>query len=205
MFISLEGGEGSGKSTILKEILKYFEENNISYLATREPGGTKISEQIRAVILDNSNTEMSPLTEAMLYAASRCQLLNEKIIPALNEGKVVISDRFVDSSIIYQGIGRGLGTSVVYEINKPILSRMPDLTLFFDITPEEGFERIFKNKDREVNRLDLESLEFHKKNYNGFKDLANSNKERIVIIDASKDITTVAKSAIKVIKERMQK
>lgn len=194
MFITLEGPEGSGKSTVLKMICEYLEENNIDYISTREPGGINISEQIREVILNKNNTKMDSRTEALLYAASRRQHLSEKVIPALKEGKIVICDRFIDSSLAYQGYARGIGMNKVMQINEFAIDEyMPNLTLYFDIDPKIGLDRISKNQDREVNRLDLEKLQFHKKVREGYLTILHNNPNRVKLIDASKTIEEVFK------------
>lgn len=194
-FIVFEGGEGSGKSTILEMIYNWMIENNIDCIKTREPGGIKISEQIRNVILDKDNNEMDGRCEALLYAAARRQHLVEKIIPALESGKIVLCDRFLDSSLAYQGHARGLGIDEIYEINKfAINGYFPDLSLFFDLDPEIGLERINRNKDREVNRLDLEKIDFHNKVREGYNILLQSGKRNMVKIDASKSIEEVFES-----------
>lgn len=205
MFITFEGGEGSGKTTIIERVCNFFEEKGMECVLTREPGGTNISEQIRNVILDRKNTEMDGMTEAYLYAASRRQHVIEKIVPALEAGKVVISDRYVDSSIVYQGYVRGFGMDKILELNLeairvneyPIL--LPDLTIYFDVDPEIGLARINKNKNREVNRLDLEKMEFHKKVREGYLKWAKQNNKRIVVIDASKSIDEIADEVINLI------
>lgn len=194
MFITLEGPEGSGKSTVLKMICEYLEENNIDYISTREPGGINISEQIREVILNKNNTKMDSRTEALLYAASRRQHLFEKVIPALKEGKIVICDRFIDSSIAYQGYARGIGMDKVMQINEFAIDEyMPNLTLYFDIDPKIGLDRISKNQDREVNRLDLEKIQFHEKVREGYLTILHNNPDRVKLIDASKTIEEVFK------------
>ena len=194
-FIVFEGGEGSGKSTILEMIYNWMIDNNIDCIKTREPGGIKIAEQIRSVILDRDNTEMDGRCEALLYAAARRQHLVERVIPALESGKVVLCDRFLDSSLAYQGYARGLGIQEIYEINKfAIDGYFPDLTLFFDVKPEVGLERINKNKDREVNRLDLEKIDFHNKVREGYNILLQRNNNNMIKIDASKSINEVFES-----------
>ncbi len=192
MFITFEGGEGSGKSTVIREIARRIEERGREVVLTREPGGTPISEEIRNVILDKRNTDMDPRTEALLYAASRRQHVVQKIIPALKEGKVVISDRYLDSSLAYQGNARGLGMASVFNMNLFATEGLePDLTLFFDLEPETGIERIEANPDREVNRLDLEKLSFHRKVREGFEKLLKENPHRMVRIDASRHLDEV--------------
>lgn len=201
LFIVFEGGEGSGKSTILDKIYKWLQEENLDCIKTREPGGIKISEQIRSVILDSKNTEMDGRTEALLYAAARRQHLVEKVIPALKEGKIVLCDRFLDSSLAYQGFARGLGIDEIYEINKfAIEDNFPDISIFFDLEPRIGLERINKNKDREVNRLDLEEIEFHNKVREGYTMLLRKNNN-MVKIDASKSINEVFEDVKGIIKE----
>lgn len=206
MFITIEGTEGSGKTTVAKELAKLLKENGHDVVHTREPGGTPISESIRNVILDRNHTTMDGRTEALLYAASRRQHLVEKIWPALKEGKVVLCDRFLDSSLAYQGYARGLGYDEVLNINLfATENTYPDLTLFFVIKPEDGLQRIAKNKNREVNRLDLEKLPFHQKVYDAFMELTKKFPERFVIIDASKTLPEVIDDAYNAIVSRMAK
>ena len=206
MFITIEGTEGSGKTTVAKELAKLLITNGYEVVHTREPGGTPISESIRNVILDKNNTSMDGRTEALLYAASRRQHLVEKIWPALKEGKIVLCDRFLDSSLAYQGYARGLGYDEVLNINLfATENTYPDLTLFFVIEPEAGLQRIAKNKNREVNRLDLEKLPFHQKVYDAFIELSKKFPERYVTIDASQSLENVIKDAYNAIQERLGK
>ena len=206
LFVTIEGPEGSGKTTIGKKIVEQLIADGYEVIYTREPGGIEIAEQIRNVILDVKNTNMDPRTEALLYAASRRQHLIEKIVPAIKDNKIIICDRFVDSSLSYQGHARKLGIDNVYEINKfAIDTLMPDLTLLFDIDPKLGLERINANKLREVNRLDLEQLEFHTLVREGFLIIQNREPERMKIVDASKSIEEVFNDAYKLIKEAIKK
>ncbi|MCQ2802661.1 MAG: dTMP kinase [Bacilli bacterium] len=206
MFITLEGPEGSGKTTAVETAVKKLEELGYSIVRTREPGGTPISEEIRNVILDKKNTMMDPRTEALLYAASRRQHLVEKVWPSIKEGKIVICDRFLDSSLAYQGGARGLGIDEVLNVNLfATENTWPDLTLLFDITPEEGLKRIASNSQREVNRLDLEKLEFHHKVRDSFLLLAKRYPDRFVIIDASQSREEVAKATLDAILSRLCK
>ncbi|NLL29522.1 MAG: dTMP kinase [Clostridiales bacterium] len=201
-FIAFEGGEGSGKSTILEMVYNYLIENNIDCIKTREPGGIKISEDIRNIILDKNNTQMDAKTEALLYAAARRQHLVEKVIKELEKGKIVLCDRFLYSSLAYQGYARGLGIEEIYNINKFAIDEyMPDLNLFFDVSPEVGLARINKNKDREVNRLDLEKMDFHHKVREGYTKLYEANKESFIKIDAEKSIDEVFESVKSIIIE----
>ena len=206
MFITLEGPEGSGKTTAVEAAVKALEEKGYQIVRTREPGGTSIAEQIREVILDKRNTSMDPRTEALLYAASRRQHLVEKVWPALKEGKIVICDRYLDSSLAYQGGARGLGVDNVLNVNLfATENTFPDLTLLFDIKPEEGLKRIAANASREVNRLDLEKLEFHNKVRETFLSLAKRYPERFVIIDASKSREEVARATLEAILNKLCK
>ena len=205
-FITFEGGEGSGKSTVMKDVATRLEKEGYKLVLTREPGGTPIAEEIRNVILDKANTKMDPRTEALLYAASRRQHLVEKIWPALERGEIVLCDRYLDSSLAYQGGARGLGVDEVLSINMfATEGEYPDLTLLFDLEPEEGLKRIEKNKEREVNRLDLEKLEFHKKVRDNFHALAKKYSTRYIIIDASKPLNEVEDEVYKIIKETISK
>ena len=206
MFITLEGPEGSGKTTAVETAVKKFEEMGYQIVRTREPGGTPIAEQIRNVILDKANTAMDPRTEALLYAASRRQHLVEKVWPAIKDGKIVICDRFLDSSLAYQGVARGLGVDEVLNINLfATENTWPDLTLLFDLDPEVGLARINSNPNREVNRLDVEKLDFHKKVRNAFLDLAKRFPDRFVVIDASQPREIVAKATLDTILSRLCK
>lgn len=206
MFITVEGPEGSGKSSVIKEVNNLLENDGYTVVLTREPGGTPISEEIRNVILDKKNTDMDPMTEALLYAASRRQHLVQKVWPLSKEGKIVISDRFLDSSLAYQGGARGLGIDKILSLNMFATDGFyPDLTLLFDIDPELGLKRIAKNSNREVNRLDLEKIEFHKMVRQTFLTLAKRFNDRYVIIDASKDFDEVVQDTYKVIKDRLNK
>ena len=206
MFITLEGPEGSGKTTAVEAAVKKLEEMGYQIVRTREPGGTPISEQIRNVILDKGNTAMDGRTEALLYAASRRQHLVEKVWPALKEGKIVICDRYLDSSLAYQGGARGLGIEEVLNINLfATENTWPDLTLLFDIKPEVGLARISANANREVNRLDLEKIEFHNKVRESFLALAKRFPDRYVIIDASLSRDEVAKATMEAILSRLCK
>ena len=186
IFITIEGGEGAGKTTLIQALAEKVQAAGYEVVVTREPGGIPIAEDIRAVILNKENTAMDARTEALLYAAARRQHLTEKVIPALRRDVFVICDRFVDSSLAYQGHARGLGIDAIWEINRfAIEGCMPDLTLYLDIDPEVGLARIANDGEREVNRLDLESLAFHSLVREGYKRVEARFKERIVTVDAS--------------------
>lgn len=199
-FITVEGTDGAGKSTQIELLVKYLQNNGFEVVVTREPGGTSISEKIREIILDVENSEMSDITEALLYAASRAQHINQKIKPAVESGKVVICDRFVDSSIAYQGYARGLDMSLIEDVNMYAVDGMiPDATLFFDIKPEIGIAR--KKNVQSLDRIEKEALDFHYKVYNGYKELLEKYPQRIKRIDAEKDVEEVHAQVVEVLKE----
>lgn len=202
VFITFEGGEGSGKTTIANMIQKTLAQEGYHVVLTREPGGVEIAEKIRDIIHDVKYINMDRKTEALLYAASRRQHLVEKVIPALENDAIVICDRFVDSSMVYQGIARSIGIDEVYQMNLFATENiLPKRTIFFDIQPEDGLKRVYANKDREVNRLDLENIDFHRKVYQGYLSLCDKFPNRIVKIDASLDIDHVYQQVLKKIRE----
>lgn len=197
MFIVLEGPDGSGKSTAAARIGSYFKDLGKTVVFTREPGGTSISEKIRHLILDTENTEMSYRTEALLYAAARAQLVEENIIPWLKAGYIVISERYVYSSYVYQGIGRGLGIEEIKKINDfATAGVLPDAAIFFDINPEKALNR--KLSLGKGDRLEQEKLSFHQSVYEGYKTLMNVYPE-IEVIDADRDADTVYEEVKKII------
>lgn len=201
VFITVEGPEGAGKTTIIAKVAEQLKKEGYSLVLTREPGGIPIAEQIREVILNRSNTAMDPRTEALLYAAARRQHLMEKVVPALQKGAIVLCDRFVDSSLAYQGYARGIGAEEIWQINQfAIEDLMPELTLFFMIDPKKGLERIEQHKNREVNRLDVEELSFHQKVYEGYQTLMVKNPHRIKGIDADRPIEEVYEETLQQIK-----
>ena len=192
LFITFEGPEGAGKTTVIQDIHRRLEQLGKKSVLTREPGGIRISEKIRTIILDNDHEEMDGRTEALLYAAARRQHLTEKVVPALEEGAIVLCDRFIDSSLAYQGYARGLGIEKVLAINEfAINGLMPNHTIYFDISPEEGLARIVASGDREKNRLDNETLEFHLNVCEGYRLVQERFPNRIESIDASGSITEV--------------
>lgn len=191
IFVSMEGPDGSGKTTqieLLKEYLLGIGYDDV--VVTREPGGTVISEAIREIILNKDYTEMGHMTEALLYASARAQHVSQVIRPALEAGKAVISDRFVDSSAVYQGVARGLGVEQVYAINAyAIQGLMPNLTIHLDLPATMGICR--KQNQKELDRMELETVEFHEKVAQGYRDLAKLAPERIRTIDATKSIQEI--------------
>ena len=199
-FITFEGGEGAGKTSILHSLAKRLKELGYDVVTTREPGGIDIAEKIRSIILNPLHTAMDGRTEALLYAAARRQHLVEKVFPALEEGKIVLCDRFIDSSLAYQGYARDLGIDEVFSINQfAIHNAMPNLTLFFDIEPEKGLKRIAVNKDRERNRLDLENMAFHEKVYEAYQLLVKRFPERIHVINADQTFEKVEEDSLSLI------
>jgi dTMP kinase len=206
LFITFEGGEGCGKTTVIRKLEARLKEKGIEVLVTREPGGSVIAEEIRNIILDKKNTAMDPRTEALLYAASRRQHLKEIVIPALEQDKIVISDRYLDSSLAYQGYARGIGIDKVYAINEfAIDETMPDITFFLDLEPEKGLERIALHRSDEVNRLDLENISFHHKVYDAYKILMEKYPDRIVRIDASRSVEEETAEILEILLKRIHK
>ena len=202
--ISLEGPEGAGKTSVLEALIPILEDRGVEVLTTREPGGVLIGEKIREVILDPSHTEMDPKTELLLYIASRRQHLVEKVLPALAAGKLVIMDRFIDSSVAYQGFGRGLDIDAIDWLNEFATDGLkPDLTLYFDIEVEEGLARIAANSNREVNRLDMEGLDLHRKVRQGYLSLIEREGNRIEKIDASLPLDQVIENTQQLLFDRM--
>ena len=200
MFITFEGPDGSGKSTIIQKVYDYLIENNYDVIKTREPGGSPIAEKIRNLILDTENTEMGYRTEALLYAASRAQHVEETILPALNENKIVLCDRFLISSLAYQGVGRDLGIENVRKINEFAINGVfPDFVLFFDVDPITTLKR--KSSLDTADRLEKEGNNFHERVYNGYKEILNSEKN-VEIIDATQSVEDVFNQCIKVLKRR---
>lgn len=203
--ITFEGPDGAGKTTVLHEVIKEISSQlKQPYIITREPGGSKISENIRQIILDPANKEMDDKTEALLYAASRSQHVSEIMEPALAEGKIIFSDRFVDSSLAYQGKGRDLGIQEVKAINDFATGHLePDLTLFLDIDPAEGLARIEKLRPDQEDRLEQEKLEFHQKVYEGYQEVEKMYPERVKKIDASASLPEVVAQSVKIIKKQL--
>ncbi len=200
LFITFEGPDGSGKTTVSTAVVEALQKQGYSVKYTREPGGSEIAEEIRNVILDPKNTAMDARTEALLYAASRRQHLVEVVLPALEQGVTVISDRFIDSSLAYQGCGRQIGMQEVYDINAfAVEGKMPDATIFLNICAEEGLKRIQSGR-AVLDRLDQESQDFHDRVYAGYQRVIQQYQDRMVIVDASRDVNEVIAEATNVIK-----
>lgn len=198
LLITFEGGDGSGKSTQLSLLKEYLIQKGIKILTLREPGGVAISEKIRKIILDNKNTEMSPVTEMLLYAASRAQLVSQVIKPSLEKGITVICDRFVDSSYVYQGLARGLGIDTVKLVNDIATEYiLPDITFFMDIAPELALKRRFNASIPD--RLENENISFHRDVYMGYLKLTELYPERIKRINGEIGINAAFSSIKKYI------
>ena len=203
ILISLEGPDGAGKTTVLQNILPELEKSSYKVLQTREPGGVRVAEEIRNIILSTENTEIDSKTELMLFAAARRLHMQTKMLPALAAGKMVIVDRFIDSSVAYQGYGRELGVEPVNWLNEFATDGLkPDLTLYFDIDTDVALERIMKNRADEVNRLDLERAEMHRKVRQGYLEIVKNEPERFVTIDASQELDKVVADTLTVIKKK---
>lgn len=200
LFITFEGNDGSGKSSVIETIKNELEKRGFDVLCSREPGGSKIAEKIRDVILDIDNLGMDPKTEALLYAASRREHITKTIIPALEAGKIILCDRFLDSSLAYQGFARGIGIDEVYEMNRFATDDiLPDLTILVNVKPEIGMERIKNNHRGELDRLEVEKMEFHQKVYQGFNLVKQKFSNRIVTINGEQSRENVKKDALEVV------
>lgn len=200
-FITFEGCDGCGKSTQLRLLSEYLTKKGIPHIFTREPGGGKISEAIREILLSGKNMEMTDECEALLYAASRVQHLADRVEPALSEGKLVICDRYVDSSFAYQACARGLGMDFIKKINAFALEKyLPDVTVFIDLTPEEAFLR--KHGVDQNDRLELAGAEFHKRVYEGYKAVAAAEPNRVACVDGRQTPAEIFSDVLKVLQEK---
>jgi len=200
-FITIEGCDGCGKSTQTERLKEYFDKHGFAYVSTREPGGGKISEVIRELILDGKNAEMTDECEALLYAAARVQHLSDTVAPALEAGKIVLCDRYVDSSFAYQAEGRGLGDKFVASINAYAIERFtPDATIFIDLPPREAFLR--KHGADKNDRMELAGEAFHERVYRGFLKQARENKERFIVVDGRKSKDEMFADILAALKQR---
>lgn len=204
-FIVFEGPEGAGKTSVLDKVYTMLKDEGYNVMKTREPGGIPIAEKIRSVIHDVDHTNMDSKTEALLYAAARRQHLAEKVIPALERGVHVLCDRFVHSSLAYQGHARGLGMEAVMGINAfAIDGHMPDKVLFFDLPIQVGLARVFASEEREVNRLDLEAESFHHRVKEGYDMLIAKDPQQFVIINADQTREEVFNDTIQVMRDLLR-
>ena len=203
LFISIEGNDGSGKSTVISALKEELAKRGLDVIYTREPGGSYVAEKIRTVILDVDNKAMDDKTEALLYAASRRQHLIETVLPAISRGKIVVCDRFIDSSLAYQGVGRGLGIDEVYQMNQFATDGiLPDLTIYLLVDPQIGLQR--KSHQKELDRLESEKLDFHTKVYEAYLTLAKRFSNRVVIVDGSGSIKEECDQVNKVITDFLE-
>ena len=203
MFITLEGPEGSGKTTQAHLLAEYLKDKGVDLVLSREPGGTSIGDKIRDILHDPANTEMFPWAEVLLYSASRAQLVAQTIRPSLEAGKVVVCDRYADSTMAYQGYGRGLDLKALRELTQLATGGLtPDLTLYIDIQPELGLERRLSGGD-EWNRLDQETLDFHRRVRSGYLELIAMAPERWVTVDGSPSIDEVHRAVRSIVDKRM--
>jgi dTMP kinase len=200
MFITFEGGEGTGKTTLIQAI-KVKLSAKYDVITTREPGGSKIAEAIRDIILNPAYIGVTPYTEALLLAASRAQHLDEVIIPALHQNKVVLCDRYIDSSLAYQGYARHLGFNFVLAINDYATKHMPDLTFYIDLDPEVGMKRI-SNRDK-YDRLDQETKDFHLNVRKGYHEVAKKYPNRIITIDGNQTIDAIIDEMVRIIESKL--
>ena len=204
LFITMEGTDGAGKTTQIKLLEKYLTDKGFKVVCTREPGGAPISEKIREIIIDKNNSEMTDMTEALLYAAARAQHVEEVIMPALKEGDVVISDRFIDSSVVYQGFARSMGERLIKNINKYAVGDLePDITFLLKLKPEDGLAR--KRAQAELDRLEAEKFSFHQRVYDGYVRLSKRCKSRIKVIDALKTVDEIHNEITEGVNSLMEK
>ena len=198
LFITIEGNDGSGKSTVINELKKELAKLNIDVIYSREPGGSFIAEKIRDVILDIENINMDKRTEALLYAASRRQHLIETVLPAISQGKIVVCDRFIDSSLTYQGVARGIGVDEVLQMNQFATEGfMPDLTIYLLVDAKLGLSR--KKHQKELDRMELEKLEFHQMVYDAYTMLAKRFSERVRVVDGGQSIEDECRDVNKIV------
>lgn len=204
IFITFEGNDGSGKTTISTKVYENLKNKGYPVLYTREPGGIEIAEQIRSIILDPNNTEMDARTEALLYAASRRQHLIEKVLPALKQGKIVLCDRFIDSSLAYQGVGRNIGMKEVFDMNAfAIEGHMPDVTIFLSVSLKTGMKRVAQRGN--LDRMDQESMEFHKRVAEGYESVKLKYADRMVMIDAEQEMEKVYEATLRQVEEILKR
>ncbi len=204
LFITLEGPDGSGKTTTMRLVEEKMQLAGIDFIKTREPGGSPISEKVREIVLGIGNEEMDPRTEALLIAGARRQHVVEKIRPALQAGKTVLCDRFIDSSLAYQGAGRGIGIQEVLNINLfAVGETLPDVTFYLDVDAAVGLKRIAASRGREINRLDKEDISFHDKVQNGYEEIIKLFPERLIRIDANRTPEEIADEIVAHILKRL--
>lgn len=203
MFITFEGGEGSGKTTIIEKLATQLRHEGYDVVTTREPGGSLIAEKIRKLLLDKENTTLTYHTEALLFAAARAQHLDEVILPALQKQQIIICDRYLDSSVAYQAFGRNLGIDFINQINAYAIAHMPTLTIYLQLDPKVGAARVKNGRQHKVDRLDLETENFHQRVAEGYEYLAKTYKNRILTIGANRDVESIYQDVYQSIKQQL--
>jgi len=205
LFITFEGLDGSGKTTQMEILSDYLKNRRFDVVTTMEPGGTKIGQKIRKILLDKKNHDISPLAETLLFLASRAELVSEVIVPALREGKIVLCDRFFDSTVVYQGIARGLGEKEILKMNLWATGGVvPDITFLLSVKVSKGKKRMY-DADKKTDRIELEKDSFKEKIYRGYLDIAKKNKGRIVIIDGENSIKNISEEIKNKVCEYLEK
>ena len=205
LFITFEGLDGSGKTTQMEILNDYLKNRGFDVVTTIEPGGTKIGRKIRKILLDKENHDISPLAETLLFLASRAELVSEVIAPALKEGKIVLCDRFFDSTVVYQGIARGLGEKEILKMNLWATGGVvPDITFLLSVKVSKGKKRM-SDADKKTDRIELEKDSFKEKIYRGYLDIAKKNKDRIVIIDGENSIKSISEEIKNKVCEYLEK
>ena len=211
MLITLEGIEGSGKTTQIDYIAAYLQKSGLDYIITKEPGGTRLGEKIRSILLDPGNMNIHPMTELLLYAADRVQHIRELISPMIETGKIVICDRFCDSTTVYQGFTRGIDVSLIQQLNRLVLEGLvPDITFVLDLDPEIGLKRAWKqikdgSRSEAETRFENEKLQFHESVRNGYLELARQEPDRFVVVDASRDPLKVSEQMLEYLEKYLKK
>jgi len=205
LFITFEGLDGSGKTTQMELLRDYLKNRGFDVVTTIEPGGTKIGQKIRKILLDKENHDISPRAETLLFLASRAELVSEVILPALREGKIVLCDRFFDSTVVYQGIARGLGGKEILKMNLWATGRVvPDITFLLSVRVSKGKKRMY-DADKKTDRIELEKDSFKEKIYRGYLDIARNNKDRIVIVDGESSIENISEEIKNKVCEYLEK
>ncbi|HEY4662488.1 MAG TPA: dTMP kinase [Candidatus Humimicrobiaceae bacterium] len=205
LFITFEGLDGSGKTTQMELLRDYLKNRGFDVVTTIEPGGTKIGQKIRKILLDKENHDISPRAETLLFLASRAELVSEVILPALREGKIVLCDRFFDSTVVYQGIARGLGGKEILKMNLWATGRVvPDITFLLSVRVSKGKKRMY-DADKKTDRIELEKDSFKEKIYRGYLDIARNNKDRIVIVDGENSIENISEEIKNKVCEYLEK
>jgi dTMP kinase len=203
LFITVEGGEGVGKTTFIQHLASWFQKNDLPYYLSREPGGTPVGEKIRELVLMKAKLVIGPKAELLLFLSSRAEHVDKIIEPNLQKGVTVICDRFTDSSIAYQGYGRESNVEEISRLCFEAIPLVPDITFFLDLSPDEGFKRVYKRSRNKKDRLESEKIQFHERVRQGYLALAKRFPKRYLVIDASKSVDEVASLGIKAIERHL--